>query len=117
MTKPKYLFSFVVEHAGHTIVEEVVASSMRAAIKRWATTSTAITGIDSERLFDPPSLIDGTKNVWCLALFDSQERRILINIIPTLRRAIPSGYASDPDERLKGFLRRSRRRQGRGRKQ
>lgn len=112
MTKAKYLFSFIIERAGSTIVEEVVASTMRAAITRWAKISTEVTGIDPDQIFDPPSLINGTKNVWCLSLRDSQERLILINVVPTLRRAVPSGYSSDPDERLRNFLRRSRRRQG-----
>ena len=116
MTRAKYLFSFVVEHAGHTVVEEVVASTMCAAIKRWATTSTAVPGVDPERLFDPPSLVDGTKNVWCLSLLDSQDRLTLIHVIPTLRRGIPSGYAPDPGERLRDFLRRPRKRQGRGKR-
>jgi hypothetical protein len=78
------LFTFVVEKAGGTRIEQVEAPDVAAAYSQWNVSSEDPPNMPADDLEqDPPTPVTGRRNVWCIGGHDLAGVFFLGHIIAT----------------------------------
>jgi hypothetical protein len=76
-------YTFLCEKQGSTFAEQVLAPSLREAVQRWHEESASRPGPPLDTELDPPTPIEGLRNVWCIAGTDPDGHPYLCNIVAT----------------------------------
>lgn len=83
------LFTFIAEHDGVTLLEQVVSPSLDGAVRRWNTRS-GRTRIPADRLeMDEPTPVEGLQRVWCFSGIDDDDKLYIVHVIETVSE-VPS---------------------------
>lgn len=84
------LYTFVIERAGSTIVEQAIAGSLFDALVSWARHSPYVRGVDPMAAsFVEPSAISGTTNTWFFSSQDADGVSLFVNVVATVRDPAP----------------------------
>mgnify|MGYP000016030518 CR=1 FL=1 len=79
------LFTFIIEKAGATRIEQIEARDVAAAYAWWNESSEDAPGMPSDDLEqDPPTPVAGRLNVWCIAGHDAAGVFFLGHIVATV---------------------------------
>lgn len=78
------LFTFVTEKAGSTIIEQLEAEAVDAALLVWYAVSESAPGPPDPEAMDLEAVpIIGVKNVWCFGGIDPEGVSFLVHVVAT----------------------------------
>lgn len=78
------LFTFITEHSGSMIIEQVIAEDVERAIRKWNVTSRLAPKINEEELGNPAGTpVTGVQNVWCFDGIDQRDIFFRVHVVAT----------------------------------
>jgi hypothetical protein len=86
------LYTFFIERAGATIIEQLTGVDLLDCVRLWYTESETQPGRPTEELeASPPTPLQGVENAWCFSGVDPEDRFYLVHVVATAGGEAASG--------------------------